>query len=351
MKFEIVRKSSTSKARVGRISTAHGTIETPVFMPVGTQGAMKGLTPDMMIEIGAQIILSNTYHLYLRPGADLIRKAGGLHTFMNWQKPILTDSGGYQVFSLKGMRKIDDDGVTFRSHIDGTPQRFTPNSVVDAQVAFGSDIMMPLDVCSPYPSTTDQLKKDMARTHSWAQTARDYWQKIGAPNAFFGIVQGGMDLGLRDESAKVITDLDFSGNAIGGVSVGEPLDEMHKIIAHTVPQLPDHKPRYLMGVGYPENLKFAIDQGVDMFDCVIPTRLARHGHLYTASGKINIKNTQYRDDFSPIDPTCECMTCRHYSRAYLRHLCVAKEILAVTLMSYHNIWHLVKLVDRIREAI
>lgn len=351
MKFEIVRKSSTSKARVGRITTAHGVINTPVFMPVGTQGAMKGLTPEMMIDIGAQIILSNTYHLFLRPGPDLIRQAGGLHKFMNWPRPILTDSGGYQVFSLKGIRKIDDDGVTFRSHIDGTPQRFTPTLVVDAQVAFGSDIMMPLDVCSPFPSTSAQLQLDMGRTHSWAKTARDYWDSIGQPNALFGIVQGGMDLELRDLSAKAISNLDFSGNAIGGVSVGEPLEDMHRIIEHTVPQLPETKPRYLMGVGYPENLRFAIEQGVDMFDCVIPTRLARHGHLYTSEGKINIRNTRFRDDFSPIDPSCDCMTCKHYSKAYLRHLSVAKEILAVTLMSYHNIWHLMRLVDRIRDSI
>lgn len=351
MTFEIVRKSSTSRARVGRLTTAHGVIETPVFMPVGTQAAMKGLTPEMMLEIGAQIILSNTYHLALRPGPDLIQKAGGLHRFMNWNRPILTDSGGYQVFSLQGIRKIDDDGVTFRSHIDGTPQRFTPTSVIDAQVAFGSDIMMALDVCSPYPSTQDQLVTDMTRTHAWAKTAREYWDKIGSPNAFFGIVQGGMDLSLRDKSAALISSLDFSGNAIGGVSVGEPLDEMHRVIAHTVPQLPEAKPRYLMGVGYPENLSFAIAQGVDMFDCVIPTRLARHGHLYTSQGKINIRNTQYRDDFSPIDPDCACMTCRFYTKAYLRHLTVTKEILAVTLMSYHNIWFLVKWVENIKRSI
>jgi len=351
MSFKLIKKSKKSKARVGSISTPHGVINTPVFMPVGTQSTVKAMTPDMVKDCGAQIILANTYHLSLRPGPDLISEFGGLHKWMNWNHPILTDSGGYQVFSLSNMRKITDGGVTFKSHIDGSMHQFTPKSVVDIQLKLNSDILMPLDICSPHTATEKDIIADLAITHAWEKEAFRYWQDKHVKNQLFAIVQGGMYTHLRDQSIDYLSQLDFPGFALGGVSVGESRDDMEKIISHSIPQFPEHKPRYVMGIGLPENLKFGIEQGVDMFDCVIPTRLARHGQVFIPGGKLTIKNETFKKDPLPLDPTCNCYCCTHYSRAYLRHLFTAKEILAMTLMSIHNVHFLVKLVDKLRNDI
>lgn len=352
MSFRIIAEDPHSLARAGELETPHGIIKTPVFMPVGTQATVKGLTPEMVAQAGADVLLSNTYHLALRPGADLITQFGGLHSFMNWHKPILTDSGGYQVFSLQNRRKITDEGVIFKSHIDGSSHRFTPRSVIDLQRSFRSDIMMPLDICTPYPSSKRAIAADLAITHRWEKEALDYWQSDPRDQLLFGLIQGGMDESLRTESVDTLTALPFSGFAIGGVSVGEPIEDMHRITAFTAQRLPTHKPRYLMGVGLPENLSFAIRAGVDMFDCVIPTRLARHGQVFMADGqRRNIKQTIYKSDPNPIMTDCDCYTCQHYSRAYIRHLYVAKEMLAATLMSIHNIRYLIRQVHTIRQTI
>lgn len=349
--FEIIKESKHSKARAGILKTAHGDIRTPVFMPVGTQATVKALTPDMVKAAGADIILSNTYHLHLRPGADLIADLGGLHSFMAWDKPILTDSGGFQVFSLSKIRKIHENGITFKSHIDGSQHEFTPRRVIDIQRQLGSDIMMPLDICTPYPASRQQCEDDLDITSRWEIDAFDYWQNDPSYQALFAIVQGGMYPDLRQKSLDALLQRDFPGYAMGGVSVGEPLDDMHRIIADTIPSFPKEKPRYLMGVGYPHNLDFAIAQGVDMFDCVIPTRLARHGQVFVPDGKLTIKNQQYKNDATPIDSNCTCYTCRHFSRAYLRHLFISGEILASTLMSLHNIHALIHHVQKIRDRI
>ncbi len=350
-RFEVLKTSKISQARAGRLHTPHGVIETPVFMPVGTQATVKGLTPDQILGTGAQIILSNTYHLALRPGMELIRKMGGLHRFMGWDRPILTDSGGFQVFSLSNIRKIRGGGVEFRSHIDGSKHFFSPESVIDLQLGFGSDIMMPLDICSPYPASEDQVLKDMELTHEWARAARRYWEPRADGRWLFGIVQGGMFAHLRKQSAEALTALDFPGYSIGGVSVGESRELMEQCIADTAPHLPVEKPRYLMGVGLPENLEFAIHQGVDMFDCVIPTRLARHGQVFIGRERVNVRRQEFREDERPIDPACGCYTCRHFSRAYIRHLVVAEELLAPVLMSIHNVQTLVTFVEAIRRSI
>lgn len=349
--FEIIAESSHSHARAGILHTAHGSIETPVFMPVGTQATVKGLTPEMLVAMGAQIILANTYHLSLRPGVDLIKSFGGLHSFMNWDKPILTDSGGYQVFSLQGMRRINDEGVTFQSHIDGSSHTFTPKRVIDLQMGFNSDIMMPLDICTPYPSSKDAVASDMSRTHQWETEARHYWESVSNGQLLFGLVQGGMHRDLRHESVDYLASLDFPGYAIGGLSVGEPLDVLHEMTAFTAPLLPKEKPRYLMGVGLPENMSHAIHSGIDMFDCVAPSRLARHGHFFTNDGKKNIKNSVFASDMTPLDAECACYTCSHYSKAYIRHLLVAKELLASTLMTVHNVHFLIHQVADIRRSI
>ena len=342
-----------TKARVGKLHTAHGSIETPVFMPVGTQATVKSLTPQQLKECQTQILLSNTYHLALRPGIDLIQEFGGLHAFMGWEHPILTDSGGFQVFSLSANRKIDADGVTFKSHIDGSLHRFTPESVVDLQLGFNSDILMPLDICTAYPATEEETSRDLDITHDWEKRAFIHWQKHKKKQQLFAIVQGGMYPHLRDKSLEVLTQEDFSGFAVGGVSVGEPMDKMYPIISHTVPQLPENKPRYLMGVGEPDNLRFAIENGVDMFDCVIPTRLARHGTIFVGEEgqKINIKNKQFLSDKRPLDTDCKCYTCQHFSRAYIRHLFRSGEILSMTLMSIHNVHFLIQYVQKIRQEI
>ena len=349
--FNILNQSKKSNARIGELHTAHGVIETPVFMPVGTQATVKGVPVDFLHQLQTQIILGNVYHLNLRPTSERIAKLGGLHSFMNWNKPILTDSGGYQVFSLQNQRTIEPDGVTFKSHLDGSKHRLTPKRVIDIQRNLGSDIMMPLDICTPYPSTQQQVEADMAITHRWEAEAFDYWQENTNQQLLFGLVQGGVFKESRQKSAETLTKLPFSGFSIGGLSVGEPMDELEAITDYTAQLLPEDKPRYLMGVGLPENFEAAIRSGIDMFDCVAPTRLARHGNFFTKEGRKNIRNSQFQDDMSPLDETWSCSLCANYSRAYLRHLFVANEILAVTLLSLHNIAFVFELVDDIKRRI
>lgn len=350
-KFEIVKKSRKSKARAGKIYTKHGIIETPVFMPVGTQATVKSLTVDQIKACNAQIILSNTYHLALRPGVDVIKEFDGLHNFSQWNQPILTDSGGYQVFSLSQRRKISADGVTFQSHIDGKKITFTPKSVIDLQRHFGSDIMMPLDICTPYPSSEKQTLKDMIQTHAWEKEALEYWRENTNDQWLFAIVQGGTYKNLRNESASILSEMNFPGYALGGLSVGEPKPLLEELMAHCAPLLPENKPRYVMGLGLPDNLQFAIHEGLDMFDCVAPTRLARHGHVFTSDGHISIKKEKFKFEKNPIEESCTCYTCQNYSKAYLRHLFIAKEMLACTLLSIHNIHFLISMVKNIRESI
>ena len=349
--FKLIKTSKKTRARVGEIHTPHGVIETPVFMPVGTQGTVKGVATDILDRCGTQILLGNTYHLALRPGKDVLQSLGGLHSFMNWHKPILTDSGGYQVFSLSGMRTITEQGVTFRSHIDGSAHQFTPQSVIDMQRVIGSDIMMPLDICSPYPCDKHQVDLDLERTFLWEKEAVQYWQKQPNQQQLFGLVQGGMYTDLREKSIAQITSLPFSGFALGGLSVGEPKTLMEEMVSYSTPKLPKNAPRYLMGVGLPENISFAIHQGIDMFDCVMPTRLARHGNAMTSVGRLNLRNRQYMMDQRPLDSVCHCEVCQQYTRAYIRHLFVAKEMLGPILLSIHNIYYLIQFVSAIRKEI
>jgi queuine tRNA-ribosyltransferase len=344
--FELVAQSGS--ARAGILHTPHGDILTPVFAPVGTQATVKSVTPVQLEALGASLILANTYHLYLRPGDELIAEMGGLHRFMNWPKPILTDSGGFQVFSLADSREIDDDGVTFRSHIDGSTHRLTPEKSIAIQENLGADIIMAFDECAP-PYDRDYNKRAMARTHTWAQ--RCVQAKTRPDQALFGIIQGGIFPDLRRESAEFIASLDFPGNAIGGLSVGETKQEMNHILEVLDPILPREKPRYLMGVGTPADLINSVRRGVDIFDCVLPTRLARHKAAMTRSGRMNISNATYSKDPRPIDEDCACYTCQNFSRAYLRHLVVAKEILGATLLSIHNLHTLTQLALEIRQAI
>ncbi|MBW4828577.1 MAG: tRNA guanosine(34) transglycosylase Tgt [Clostridiaceae bacterium] len=350
IKFELIKESSECNARLGKLYTPHGVIETPIFMPVGTKATVKTMTPEEVEKLGAQIILANTYHLYLKPGHKLVEEAGGLHEFMNWNKPILTDSGGFQVFSLGKLRKITEEGVEFRSHIDGSKHMLTPEKSIEIQNSLGSDIMMAFDECAPYPSTWEYIKQSMERTSRWAKRCKEYhedWDRQG----IFGIVQGGMYKDLREESVKAITDLDFPGYAIGGLSVGEPLDLMCEILDFTTPMLPKDKPRYLMGVGTPDYLFESVIRGVDMADCVLPTRIARNGTTLTSHGKLVIRNAKYARDFGPLDPECDCYTCRNYSRAYIRHLFNVNEILGSRLATIHNLYFLIKLMENIRKAI
>ncbi len=347
--FEMIKKDARTKARLGKMTTPHGSVDTPTFMPVGTQGTVKALRPEDLRTCGAQIILGNTYHLYMRPGHESIRKLGGLHTFMNWPGPILTDSGGFQVYSLGALRKILPEGVMFRSHIDGSKHLLTPQKAVEIQEALGSDIQMCLDECTPYPATHKQTQDSLALTTKWAKLCRE--AKTNPEHALFGIIQGGTYLDLRRQSVEEIVPIGFDGYALGGVSVGEPKDIMYSITQDIAPLLPEDKTRYLMGVGTPEDIVFAVSQGVDMFDCVMPTRCARHGLLFTNNEKIVIKNARWREDNRPIDETCDCYTCRNYSRAYLRHLYIAGEILAMILNTIHNIRHYMLLMERIRSAI
>ena len=344
-------------ARRGVLKTAHGDIETPVFMPVGTAGAVKALTSQHLEEIGASIILGNTYHLMLRPGDELIARRGGLHRFIGWNKPILTDSGGYQVFSLAGRRKIDENGVEFRSHLDGSAHLLTPESASDIQARLGSDIAMVLDECTPYPVPHDEARRSLERTARWARRARDRFLQDGdgvpkSPGqAQFGIVQGSVFPDLREASAAATVAIGFEGYAIGGLSVGEPIDLMYEIVGSTAPLLPEDQPRYLMGVGTPADLVECIARGIDMFDCVLPTRNARNGQLLTSEGVLNIRNARYAEDERPPDPSCGCYTCRTFSRAYLRHLSTVGEMLGATLNSIHNLAFYLDTTRRIREAI
>ena len=342
-------------ARRGVLKTAHGDIETPVFMPVGTAGAVKSLTSQHLEEIGASIILGNTYHLMLRPGDELIARRGGLHRFICWNKPILTDSGGYQVFSLAGRRKIDENGVEFRSHLDGSAHLLTPESAVDIQWNLGSDIAMVLDECPALPSTPDVIERSLELTARWAKRCRDRYLAKMIPDPFsraqFGIVQGGTFPDLRAKSAELTVSIGFEGYAIGGLSVGEPNETMYKVVEATTPHLPVNQPRYLMGVGTPTDLVECVAHGIDMFDCVMPTRNARNGQLFTSEGPLNIKNAQFSEDDGPADPACNCYTCRNFSRAYLSHLYRAGEMTSATLNTLHNLSFYLDTMRRIREAI
>ncbi len=347
--FELIKKDQETGARLGKMITPHGTVDTPTFMPVGTQGTVKSLRPEEIQSCGAQIILGNTYHLYLRPGHETIRKLGGLHSFMNWPGPILTDSGGFQVYSLGALRKILPDGVMFQSHIDGSKHFLSPQKAIEIQEALGSDIQMCLDECTPYPATLKQTQDSLALTVKWAKLCRE--AKTNHEQALFGIVQGGTYLDLRRQAVEQMVPIGFDGYALGGVSVGEPKEMMYAITDEITPLLPEDKPRYLMGVGTPADIVYGVSCGIDMFDCVIPTRCARHGLLFTNSEKVVIKNARWREDNNPIDETCDCYTCKNYSRAYLRHLYIAGEILAMILNTIHNIRHYMLLMEKIRAAI
>ena len=380
--FKLLKKSRESNARLGKLKTKHGVIETPCFMPIATCGSVKSVDSIEMEKLGANIILGNTYHLYLRPGDKLIKKLGGLHNFMNWQKPILTDSGGYQVFSLAKMRKISEEGVSFQSHLDGSRHLLTPEKSIEIQQNLGSDIIMVLDECAPYPASKEYIKKSLEMTTRWAERCKVYFEKSQIQNhksqinskfkiqnsLLFGIVQGGVYKDLRERSAKQLLKLNFDGYAIGGVSVGEPSVKMLRAIDWVAPFLPEDKPRYLMGVGKPEEIIMSVARGIDMFDCVIPTRNARHGTIYKfkiQSKKLKItkncsnnfyeilhlKNQKFKSDKKPIDKNCGCFTCQNYSRAYLRHLFVSNELLALRLASIHNIYFYLELMKRIRNLI
>ncbi|PIV26220.1 MAG: tRNA guanosine(34) transglycosylase Tgt, partial [Anaerolineae bacterium CG03_land_8_20_14_0_80_58_20] len=346
--FDFTITARNGRARTGTFSTPHGTLQTPVFAPVGTQATVKTLTPAQVADLGATLVLSNTYHLYLRPGDDLISELGGLHRFMKWPRPMLTDSGGFQVFSLAQTRKIDDEGVTFKSHIDGSTHYFTPERAIRIQESLGADIIMAFDECSD-PNDHEYSRVAMERTHYWAE--RCLKAKRRADQALFGIVQGGVNPDLRAASAKFIASLDTPGIAIGGLSVGETKDEMHAMLDVVTPLLPESKPRYLMGVGTPEDLINGVARGIDIFDCVLPTRLARHNSAFSPEGRLNLMNATFARDASPIDETCDCYTCKTFTRAYIRHLIVAKELLAGTLLSIHNLRALIRLMESIRGYI
>lgn len=348
--YELIKRDSRTKARRGRVNTPHGPIETPVFMPVGTAGTVKAMKPEEVRDMGAQIILGNTYHLYLRPGHEVVKAAGGLHKFMNWERAILTDSGGFQVFSLGAMRKISEEGVEFRSHIDGSKHMLSPEKSMEIQNALGSDIMMAFDECAPYPADRNYVKNSLERTTRWLKRCKEY-HKNTEQQSLFGIMQGGMYKDLRKQSAEEIVELDLPGYAIGGLSVGEPKEIMYEVMDDCVDYLPADKPRYLMGVGSPDCLFEGVERGIDMFDCVLPTRIARHGMAMTSQGRVNIKNAKYERDFTPLDPNCDCYTCRNYSKAYLRHLFKSDEILSSMLMTTHNLHFLVNTMAGIRKAI
>lgn len=350
VKYELIKTCKQTGARLGRLHTPHGVIETPIFMPVGTQATVKSMTSEELKEIGSQIILSNTYHLYLRPGHDLIERAGGLHKFMNWDKPILTDSGGFQVFSLGPLRKIKEEGVEFRSHLDGSKHFLSPEKATEIQNALGSDIIMAFDECAPYPADRQYVKNSLERTTRWLERCKAA-HKYPEKQALFGIVQGGMYKDLREQSAKEITAIDLPGYAIGGLSVGEPKDMMYEVLDYTVPLLPEDKPRYLMGVGSPDDLLEGVLRGIDMFDCVLPTRIARNGTAMTSQGKVVVRNASYAEDFTSLDPECDCYTCKNYTKAYLRHLIKCNEILGARLLTIHNLHFLLKMMENVREAI
>ncbi|MBO4235735.1 MAG: tRNA guanosine(34) transglycosylase Tgt [Firmicutes bacterium] len=348
--YKLNKKDEKSKARRGVVHTPHGDIQTPCFMPVGTQATVKSMTPEQVAETGAEILLCNTYHLYLRPGHQVVEEAGGLHKFMNWNKPILTDSGGFQVFSLGKLRKITEEGVTFQSHVDGSKKFLSPEVAMEVENALGADIIMAFDECAPYPADHDYVKKSMEMTTRWLKRC------VAAHNepekhALFGIMQGGVYKDLRKKSAEDIVELDLPGYSIGGLSVGEPKDIMLEVLDDCVDYLPTDKPRYLMGVGTVDYIFEGVERGIDMFDCVQPTRIARHGMVTISSGKIHIKNAEFERDFEPLDPECDCYACRNYSRAYIRHLFRSKEMLAATLISIHNIRFLERMMEGIRTSI
>jgi queuine tRNA-ribosyltransferase len=348
--YECIKVCKQSGARLGKLHTPHGTIDTPVFMPVGTLATVKTMSPEELKEMGAQIILSNTYHLHLRPGEDIVEEAGGLHKFMNWDGGILTDSGGFQVFSLSNLRKITEEGVQFRSHLSGDKLFISPEKATAIQNSLGADIIMAFDECPPFPAERDYIKGSLERTSRWAERCLKA-HKYPDRQALFGIVQGGMEADLRRQSAEELTSLDFPGYSIGGLSVGEPKDIMYRVLEETVPFLPTYKPRYLMGVGSPDALIEGSIRGIDMFDCVLPTRIARNGTTMTSQGRLVIRNAKFARDFGPLDPNCECYTCRHYSRAYLRHLLKADETFGIRLTTYHNLHFLINLMKEVRQAI
>ncbi len=348
--FRLEAEDSTCGARCGRLELPHGPVETPVFMPVGTQASVKGMTPRDLRECGTEILLANTYHLALRPGSDLVRRAGGLHAFMGWDRPILTDSGGYQVYSLSTLNRIDDDGVTFRSHVDGELLRLTPERSVEIQNDLGADIIMAFDECPPYDAPRREVERAVERTSRWAQRSLAAHRRP-AEQALFGIVQGGRFDDLRLQSSAELKSLDFAGYAIGGVSVGETPEAMRRVVAVTAPQLPRERPRYLMGVGTPDDLVDMVALGVDLFDCVMPTRHARNASLFGATGSLNLRNQRFADDFSPVLPGCRCYTCKHVTRAYLRHLYGRGEMLAPILGTLHNLTYYHDLIERMRAAI
>ncbi len=347
--YELVKADAKTGARAGIIHTPHGSFPTPIFMPVGTQATVKGVSPEELKALGAGIILSNTYHLFLRPGMELVREAGGLHKFMNWDRAILTDSGGFQVFSLGDLRKITEEGVLFRSHIDGSKKFLSPEVSMQVQMALGSDIVMAFDECVPYPADYEYAKQSTARTARWAKRCQD--TMTSEHQGLFGIVQGGMYKDLRTQSVKELTEMDFPGYAVGGLSVGEPKELMYDLLEHTVSQLPQTKPRYLMGVGTPDCLVEGVLHGIDMFDCVFPTRVARNGTAMTWTGRLVMKNAEYTHDFRPIEEECGCYACQHYTRAYIRHLVRANEIFGLRLLSLHNLYFLQHFMRELRQSI
>lgn len=350
MKFTLLHRDAGSEARRGRLELARGVVETPIFMPVGTLGTVKGMIPEALVEVGAQIILGNTYHLYLRPGHELIRELGGLHPFMHWERPILTDSGGYQVFSLSRLRAISEEGVDFQSHLDGSRHLLTPELSIGIQEALGADIAMAFDECIPYPVERDYVASATERSSRWAARSRAALPGDGRM-ALFGIVQGGMFPELRARSAAQLQDIGFDGYALGGLALGEESALMYDIFSFALPLLPADRPRYIMGVGTPEDLVEGVARGGDMFDCVMPTRNARNGLLFTTFGRLSIKQNRFRNDQLPIDPACDCYVCRHYSRAYLRHLYISNEILSSVLNTHHNLYYYLQLMGRIRQAV
>lgn len=349
VEFDVTYESRNTWARLGKLKTNHGVIRTPVFMPVGTQATVKATSPRELVEVGAQIILANTYHLYLRPGHRLVEEAGGLHRFMAWNRSILTDSGGFQVFSLGDLRKITEEGVAFRSHLDGSKHFISPEVSMEIQMALGADIVMAFDECTPYPADYQYTKDSTLLTSRWARRCQAAHTR--EDQALFGIVQGGMYADLRRQSADDLVSLDFPGYGIGGLSVGEPKELMYELLEVTVPCLPKEKPRYLMGVGSPDCLIEGVSRGIDMFDCVLPTRIARHGTVFTRNGTMTVRNAAYSRDFKPIEPECECYTCQHFSRSYIRHLLNTSEILGVRLTTIHNLHFLLRLMEEIRDHI
>jgi queuine tRNA-ribosyltransferase len=350
IRFELIKTCRQTGARLGILHTPHGSFETPMFMPVGTLATVKTLSPEELKEMGAGVILSNTYHLWLRPGHDIVAEAGGLHAFMNWDRGILTDSGGFQVFSLSEFRRIEEEGVYFRNHLNGDKLFLSPEKATEIQNALGADIIMAFDECPPYPATYDYMKRSVERTSRWAERCLKAHRRSNE-QGLFGIVQGGEYEDLRRQSARDLVSLDFPGYAVGGLSVGEPKDVMNRVLEFTTPLLPTDKPRYLMGVGSPDSLIDGAIRGIDMFDCVLPTRIGRNGTVMTSEGRVVIKNAQYARDFTPLDPNCDCYTCRNYTRAYIRHLIKCDETFGIRLTSYHNVYFLIKLMEQVRQAI